>query len=153
MTVAQWPMRRLLAAVVGMLVTALVIGVPTGIVATPFYHRMTPVLWWNYPVWAVTALLSGLILATYIRTDDVSSRPSQVGFAGGFLSLLAVGCPICNKVVVLAIGVTGALNLWAPLQPLIAVLSLGLLGWALSRRLRGERACPVEVGTPRAPVA
>ena len=140
-------MRRWLAAIMGMVAAALIIGVPTGIIGTPFYHRMTPVLWWNYPVWAVTAVLSGLIIATYIRTGDPSSRPSQVGFAGGFLSLLAVGCPICNKVVVLAIGVTGALNLWAPLQPLIAILSLGLLGWALFRRLSGERACPVKAAT------
>lgn len=141
MTVADWPARRWLAAAVGMLGTALVIGVPTGIVGTPFYHRMTPVLWWNYPVWALTALLSGLIGATYIHTGDPTTRPSRVGLGGGILSLLAVGCPICNKVVVLAIGVTGALNLWAPLQPLIGVASLGLLGWALFQRLRGERLC------------
>lgn len=145
MTIARWPLRRWLAGSIATALTAFVIGVPTGIIATPFYHRMTPVLWWNYPVWATTAVLSGLIFATYIRTGDSSTRPSQVGFAGGFLSLLAVGCPICNKVVVLAIGVTGALNLWAPLQPLIATLSLGLLGWALYRRLTGERLCPVPV--------
>ena len=30
---------------------------------------MTPVLWWNYPVGAVTALLSGMILATFVRTS------------------------------------------------------------------------------------
>lgn len=141
---ARWPMRRWMVALIGMILTAAVIGVPTGIIRTSFYHRMTPVLWWNYPVWAVTAVLSGLIIATYVRSGDPSPRSSQMGFAGGFLSLLAVGCPICNKLVVLAIGVTGALNLWAPLQPLIATLSLGLLGWALSRRLSGERVCPVE---------
>lgn len=144
MTTGRWPMRRWLAAVIAMGLTALVIGIPTGIIRTPFYHRMTPVLWWNYPVWAVTAVLSGLICATYVRTADSSPRPSQVGFVGGFLSLLAVGCPICNKAVVFAIGVTGALDLWAPLQPLIAVLSLWLLGWALARRLSGERVCPVK---------
>lgn len=147
MTMARWPVRRWLAAVIATLLTALVIGVPTGIIGTPFYHRMTPVLWWNYPVWAVTSVLSGLIVATYVRTGDPSTRPSQVGFAGGFLSLLAVGCPICNKVVVLAIGVTGALNLWAPLQPLVAMLSLGLLGWALFRRISSERRCPVAVAS------
>lgn len=103
---------------------------------------MTPVLWWNYPVWAVTATLTGLIVATYVRTPDQSVRPGRVGVGGGVLSLLAVGCPVCNKVVVFAIGVSGALNLWAPLQPLLAVVSLALLGWALLRRLPGERSCP-----------
>ncbi|MGI8434434.1 MAG: hypothetical protein ACR2LE_06840 [Nocardioidaceae bacterium] len=122
---ARWPIRRWLVALIGMTLTAVIIGVPTGIIRTSFYHRMTPVLWWNYPVWAVTAVLSGLIIATYVRSGDPSPLPSQMGFAGGFLSLLAVGCPICNKLVVVAIGVTGALNLWAPLQPLIATLSSG----------------------------
>jgi hypothetical protein len=27
---------------------------------------MTPVLWWNYPVWVLTAILTGLIVATYV---------------------------------------------------------------------------------------
>jgi hypothetical protein len=54
-----------------------------------------------------------------------------------------VGCPACNKIAVLLLGVSGALNLWAPIQPLVGVASVGLLAWALQRRLAGERACPV----------
>lgn len=125
--------------------TALVIGVPTGIIATPFYHRMTPVQWWNYPVWAVTVLLSGLILATYIRTAATPGRRQQAtSVGGGMLSLFAVGCPVCNKIVVALVGVSGALNLWAPIQPLLGIVSLALLGWALRKRLAGERACPLQ---------
>lgn len=139
----SWPARRWLVVTVASLVTALFIGVPTGIIGTPLYHRMTPVLWWNYPVWALTALLSGLLWATYVRSADDSTRPSQIGVGSGVLSLLAVGCPICNKIVVLAIGVSGALTVWAPLQPALAVVSLSLLGWALRQRLRGERRCTV----------
>lgn len=142
MTMTSWPVRRWLVAVLGMVAVALLIGVPTGIIRTPFYHRMTPVQWWNYPVWAVTALLSGLILATYIRTEAPEGATTRLGLGGGVLSFLAVGCPVCNKVVVFAIGVSAALKLWAPVQPVLGLLSLGLLGWALSRRLGGERTCP-----------
>ena len=144
MTIRQWPVRRWAAAMLGAGITAVLIGVPTGIIRTPFYHRMTPVLWWNYPVWAVTALLSGLIFATYVRTGATrDSRQRATSVSGGMLSLFAVGCPICNKIVVALVGVTGALNLWAPFQPLLGVISLALLGWALHRRLAGERSCPV----------
>lgn len=141
MTMRHWSLLRWATAALGMVGSALVIGVPTGIIGTPWYTRMTPVLWWNYPVWAVTAVVSGLILATYVRTDTHSARPSRVGMGGNVLSALAVGCPVCNKLVVLAVGASGALTLWAPLQPVLGVASVGLLGWALWRRLRGERAC------------
>ncbi len=94
MTIRQWPGRRWAAAVLGAGLTALAIGVPTGIIRTPFYHRMTPVQWWNYPVWAVTALLSGLILATYIRTAATPGRRQRAtSVGGGVLSLFAVGLP------------------------------------------------------------
>ena len=142
MTITGWPPRRWLAASVGAVVTALVVGTPTGIVPSPFYTRMTPVLWWNYPVWLATAVLGGLILATYVRTPETRSAMTGASAGGGLLAVLAVGCPVCNKLVVAAIGVSGALSVWAPIQPLLAVTSLGLLAYALRRRLAVERACP-----------
>ncbi len=125
-------------------VAALVIGVPTGVIESPFYTRMTPVLWWNYPVWVVSAALTGLIVASYVdsRSQSPGAGTGRVT-AGGLLSVFAVGCPICNKLVVALIGLSGALNFWAPIQPLLGVASLALLGLALRTRLRGERACPL----------
>ena len=146
MTLSGWSARRWLAAVGGAALTALVVGMPTGIVQTPFYTRMTPVLWWNYPVWFVTAVLGGLILATYVRTPETSAPMTGASAGGGLLSVLAVGCPVCNKMVVALLGVSGALTIWAPIQPLLGVASLGLLGYALRRRLAAERACPAPTG-------
>lgn len=42
---------------------------------------------------------------------------------------------------VATLGVSGAVTLWAPLQPVLAVLSIVGLGWALQRRLQNEYAC------------
>jgi hypothetical protein len=143
-------LRRWVVAIAVTLTTAVVIGVPTGIIATPFYHRMTPVLWWNPPVWAVTALLAGLVSATYVRSAVPTRRPAQTSGMASVVSLLAVGCPICNKVVVAAVGVSGALNLWAPVQPVLAALSVAALAASLILRLRGERNCPVPARTTAA---
>jgi len=63
--------------------------------------------------------------------------------AGGVLSFFAVGCPVCNKLVVLAVGVSGALSYWAPVQPFLAAASVALLGLAAHRRLRGLKSCAV----------
>lgn len=130
---------------------ALVIGIPTGIVETPWYTRMTPVLWWNYPVWAVSSVLTGALIATYVRQPAAMAQSSQGGktvVVGSMLSLFAVGCPICNKLVVMALGVSGALTWFSPAQPFLAVGSLGLLAHALRARRRAAVACRVSVHQP-----
>ena len=65
------------------------------------------------------------------------------GHAGGVLPFLAVGCPVCNKLVIVAIGVSGALSYWAPVQPFLAAVSVALLVFAVYRRLRGMKSCPL----------
>ena len=49
---------------------------------------------------------------------------------------LAVGCPTCNKLVVLLLDTTGALTFFAPLQLYIGIASVLLLGWTLLLRAR-----------------
>jgi hypothetical protein len=140
-----WPMRRWLVAIAVGVLAALAIGVPTGIVQTSFYTRMTPVTWWNYPVWAISALLVGLTAATYLRESGAPPTGPHRGqrtIGAAVLSSFAVGCPICNKLVVGLIGASGALNYWAPLQPVLGILSIALLLGCLAVRLRGAVACP-----------
>lgn len=147
----SWTLRHWAVALAAALFTAVVIGVPTGVIPTSFYTRMTPVLWWNYPTWAAASVLEGLLAATFVRAGGPQppANPTRTGrrsakaVIGGLLSAFAVGCPICNKLVVLAIGVSGALTYWAPAQPVLAVISVGLLGYGLSRRLRTATSCPV----------
>jgi len=144
--VRSWPARRWLVAVLAAGGAALAMGVPTGIVHTGFYTRMTPVTWWDYPVWALSAVLVGLTAATYVRvagTELVGPYRSRRTVGATLLSTFAVGCPICNKLVVALIGVSGALSYWAPLQPVLGVLSIGLLGAGLAVRLRGAAVCLV----------
>ena len=134
---------RIVVGVLAAVVVGLLIGIPTGIIETPWYTRMTPVLWWNYPVWALSSLLTGGLAATYVRDPSAPVPATEGGktFAGTMLSLFAVGCPICNKLVVLALGVTGALSWFAPIQPLLALASLGLLAYALRARRRAAVVC------------
>lgn len=141
-----WPMRRWFVASAIAVATALALGIPTDIVPTSLYRRMTPVTWWDYPVWAVTAVLVGLVAATYVRFGDFRRPRGQAGRAlgGGVASLFAVGCPICNKLVVAVLGVSGALSYFGPVQPLLGIGSVALLALALAVRLRSEFACRVQ---------
>lgn len=131
------------------MLAALVTGIPTGIVRTPIYTRMTPVTWWDYPIWVLSAGLIGLTVATYIRlgTDRVVAAQSREragrSVGASVLSFTAIGCPVCNKVVVAAIGTSGALNYFAPVQPLLGAAGVTLLAVGLVARLLTAASCPL----------
>jgi hypothetical protein len=140
-----WDRRRWTTALVGAVATALLLGLPTDVIPNPVFGRPVPVTWWSYPVLAVSAVLGGLLLATYVREPgtDVDERPARVGGVGGALSFFAIGCPVCNKLVVLALGTVGARQWFEPVQPLLAaapvvlgVLPLGLVA-ALRQQVHG----------------
>lgn len=135
--------KRIVVGSVVALTAALLVGIPTGIVETDWYTRMTPVTWWSYPAWLLSALLTGALAATYVG-PRLPSNVEQSGktLGANLLTTLAVGCPICNKLVVTVLGINGALTWFAPAQPLLAGASLGLLGYALSVRIKGLRSCP-----------
>lgn len=145
-TLRCWGRRRWGAAAAAALVTALVIGLPTDVIPNPVFGRPVPVTWWSLPVLVITSVLAGLLFATYVREPGdtiVADRTARAGGIGGALAFFAVGCPVCNKLVLIALGTTGAMELFAPLQPLLAGASVLLLGFALRTRLRFERSCPL----------
>ncbi|UJA21814.1 hypothetical protein HJD18_02755 [Thermoleophilia bacterium SCSIO 60948] len=146
---ARWPLRRWGVALSAAAAAALAIGIPTGIVETGLYTRMLPVVWWNYPIWVASAVLIGLTVATYVRIGEappVGPDRARRTLGGSALSLFAVGCPICNKLVVGAMGTSGALSYWAPIQPALGIASVALLVACLVVRLRGQAACSAAQG-------
>ena len=116
--------------------TALLIGIPTDVVPNPWFTRMTPVRTLDVALLSVTSLLLGALLATYSGSHHASEQPMKAGFASGMLGWLAIGCPVCNKVVVLLLGSSGALQYFSPLQPILGGGSVVLAALALRLRLR-----------------
>lgn len=143
---AVWPRAALFALIAGVL-----IAVPSDLIDTPIFGRPVETRWIDYAILVVTASLIGLIFA--IRPDlpdaDVSTearnRDDNRTIWGGFVSFLAVGCPVCNQVVVALVGTSGALAWWAPVQPAIGLLAVALLLYTLRKRLRTFRlvACAI----------
>lgn len=149
---ALWSRRRWLTALAAAVATVLVVGVPTVLIPNPVFGRDIPPTAWAWPVLLLTSVLGGLLLATYVRdprvaepTDntDNTDKAGKAGGLGGLLAYFAVGCPVCNKLVLLALGYSGALQWFAPAQPVLAAGGVVLLVWALRARLRGEIACSV----------
>jgi hypothetical protein len=123
-----WWRAAAIAVIVG-----LVIALPTRLVPNGFFRRMTPTRPLDYAFWIMASALLGLVLA--LRATD-AGRQDVKALTAGFGTFLAVGCPVCNKLVVALLGVGGALSIFAPLQPILGTASVVLLIVALRSRLR-----------------
>lgn len=141
--VMLWPTRRWVTAIAVAIATFFVIGIPTAVIENPVFGREIGVTPWSVPVLIATSALSGLLFATYVRMDAVitDENSAKVASIGGFLAYLAVGCPVCNKLVLIALGSTGAIQYFGPVQPYLGAAGLLLLMYALRKRLVNEAQC------------
>jgi hypothetical protein len=145
----RWSRRQYLVAAAAAGGIALLIGLPTDVIPNPVFGRPVPVTWWSYPTLLATAVLGGLLAGTYVRCSAAPAAveeidtPTRNGGVAGLLSFFAVGCPVCNKLVIVALGTTGARQWFEPIQPLLAIASLVLLAWALRARLGSADSCRV----------
>lgn len=148
---AALPARTWIRALPLAVVAGVVLAIPSDLIDNPVFGRPVPPRPIDYVILAVSAALIGAILAIRPEQDD---RPSVAGDVdrqntrtvwGGFVSFLAVGCPVCNQAVVALIGTSGALSWWAPVQPVVGLAAIGLLLYTLRLRLRtyALAACPL----------
>ncbi len=130
------------AAVAGGIGTLLVVGLGAALIDNPVFGRQLAAREQDYVFWAITAVLGGLIIGTYALAPMMDEGKAA---SGGFLSFIAVGCPICNKVAVGLLGTTGALNAFGSSQLFIGLASVALLGWTLLIRAQAVvEGCPVD---------
>lgn len=128
------------------LVALVVIGVPSDLIDTPIFGRPVAIRPIDYVIWAITSVLIGLVFAIRLPTTHAEQQEKNDvrTIWGGFVSFLAVGCPVCNQIVVALVGGSGALSLWAPAQPIVGAAAILLVLWALRTRLLTYQrtACP-----------
>ena len=152
---SQWSPRRWWAALGFGIGIAVVIALPTAVIPNPIFGREIGVTWWSYPTVILSGILGGLLMASYVKelTDTTAESADQEeeeptkdpalrwGAIGGFVSFFAVGCPVCNKLILIALGTTGAVSWFAPVQPFLALASILFMVWALDMRLKNQDSC------------
>lgn len=141
----NWSRQRWFIAILSSVITGLVIALPTAIIENPIFGRDIAVTLWSIPVLLITSILSGMLFATYIRNESSldEDKSLKLGTAGALFSFLAVGCPVCNKIALIALGYSGAIKYFAPVQPYLAILGVVILSYALIKRLDGEITCKI----------
>lgn len=145
--VAAFDRQTWLRAIPIAVVAAVAIAIPSDLIDNPIFGRPVAPRSIDYVILAITAGLIGLILAIRPPKSEASERQETRTVVGGFVSFLAVGCPVCNQVVVGLVGTSGALSWWAPVQPVVGLVAVGLLLYTLRMRLRTYElaACPLPV--------
>jgi hypothetical protein len=150
--------RRFAAWAIAWTALALIVfGLVSAILPNPVFGRQIPPEPFAYWVWLASAPLMGLVGATYsapIRgSSPAVAQPLSVatagpdgvtrerngttlGTIGSFGAFLAIGCPVCNKIALILLGASGAMTVYAPLQPVIGAASLALLAGTIAWRFR-----------------
>ena len=138
-----WSFKRWIVAVSVAVLTYFVIALPTAVVENPLFGREIGVTSWSVTVIVISSVLTGLLTATYVKNDfsDENPRQLKIGGTGALLSYFAVGCPVCNKLAIIALGYSGAIQYFAPIQPYLAVAGIALLAYSLRMRLNNEYSC------------
>lgn len=152
--------RLLLHAAFWTVVSGIAFGLVSAIIPNPVFGRQIPPEAFAIGVWLVSAPLMGIVMATYTapvttpvrivplgpaEAAAARGRSTTLGSIAGFGAFLAIGCPVCNKIALVLLGTSGAMSVYAPIQPLIGAMSLALLivtaAWRLRLRATGA-ACP-----------
>jgi hypothetical protein len=140
-------------------------GLVAAIIPNPVFGRQIPPAPFAIAVWLLSAPLMGLLGATYTAgalpapaagnamplvlsaAGDVGGRQgTTIGTAASLGAFIAIGCPACNKIALVLLGTSGAMTVFAPIQPILGAASIvllsGTLAWRFRLRARGG-ACTV----------
>ncbi len=145
--------RFVMHAVLWTVAAVVAFGLIAAIIPNPIFGRQIPVETFAIAVWLMSAPLMGLLGATYTApatftgaepapfllapaTASPDRDGTTIGAVASFGAFLAIGCPVCNKVALILLGSSGAMTIFAPIQPIIGAASLILLAGTLAWRFR-----------------
>jgi hypothetical protein len=153
MTLLRRCVRQLRTHPVGLAATGaaaamVLLGVPTGVIATPWFERKVPVRGFEVLVLIALSLITGLFAATYAQPTSPQPQLRRTGIATGVIGWFAVSCPLCNPAVIALLGTSGATGIFATTQPALGALAVALATTAVALRLRAIRrgTCHIPVG-------
>lgn len=123
------------------LAVLLLVGIPSGVIANPFFVRPLEARPTDFVFLGVITVLAIALGATYGVPKTCPPQDSKA-FGSGMLLFIGIGCPVCNKVVIALAGTSGALAFFEPIQPLFSLAAIVLMGVALALRVRDLRRRP-----------
>lgn len=114
-----------------------VLGGVTGILPNPLFIRMTAIQWHDYLFLLLTSVLSGIYCGVWYHKKKTRRACNYVATGGVFGGLFSFGCAVCNKLLVLLLGVSGVMTYFMPFQPFLGMTSVGLLSYGIYKQVKG----------------
>lgn len=112
----------------------LLFGFGVALIPNPIFVRMIPSTLLDYFFLTTTSLLGGIYFAL---PDKKACTPDKTVLGGSLLGFLSFGCPTCNKLLFFMLGPVFLFSVFDPLRPLIGLLSLVVLGYAINKKAEG----------------
>lgn len=110
----------------------LVFGILTVLIPNKFFARMTSVTYLDYIILVFTSILLGTYVSFYIyQKKSMNKTCTAAAYSGGIGGFLGFGCPVCNKILVLLLGITGVLTYIEPYRPFIGFAGIGLMSYSV----------------------
>jgi cytochrome c biogenesis protein CcdA len=110
----------------------IVFGIVTVLIPNKFFARMTPIYYLDYIFLVLTSILLGTYVSFYRYQKKHSNKTcTAAAYGGGIFGFLGFGCSICNKILILLLGVAGVLTYIEPYRPFIGFAGIGLMSYAV----------------------
>jgi hypothetical protein len=142
---SQWRIAAVVSAV-----ALVVIGTVGQTLPWSSSDRVYKIEWWNWATLLASALLLGLIAATFVTPGRRRVRSAAGSGVAGTAAAIALACPVCSPLAVPLLGAGGALAFLRGDRAWIALASVLILGLTLLMRLRASTTCTVRTGADAA---
>ena len=141
----SWTRRQVATAIIASVIIGLLIGLATVLIPNSIFARDIAPVWWNYPVWIITSVATGMLVATYVRTSPRCTRITKAPqeWLGDLSPGLQLAVRCVTKLALLALGYSAAITYFAPIQPILGIAALVLTSIALIWRLKGQVVCSI----------
>ncbi len=108
-------------------------GIPTALLSNPIipYVRMIPATPLDYVFLFTTAMLSAVYI---VLPEKKACKEDGKAFLGVAAGVLAFSCPTCLHLLVLLVGFEFMFNVVNPLRPIIGLVSILVLAYAIERK-------------------
>ena len=106
----------------------LLFGIPSALIPTPFFSRMTIPTLFEWTIYVVTALLAGLYVGLYyFKKQQQSTQSFCAATSGSMFGFLSYGCAFCNKILIALLGISGIISYYLPYQKYFGFIGVFLL--------------------------